>query len=195
MTDTDRPSSEVFSGEDRDFMNQAMALAEQAQDLGEVPVGAVVVLDGQVIGRGFNQPIAGHDPTAHAEIQAIREACQQQQNYRLPGATLYVTLEPCAMCAGAIVHARIERLVFAAIEPKAGAVESTQRFFSQPQLNHRVAHAAGLEQEAASTMLSDFFRRRREQRREQREQQRRLQRLDDAADQAGAGNTGAGKQP
>lgn len=174
MAESDQSIVPVFSAADHGYMAEALALADQAQQLGEVPVGAVVVLDGEVIGRGFNQPIAGHDPTAHAEIQAIREACKHQQNYRLPGATLYVTLEPCAMCAGAMVHARIQRLVFATLEPKAGAVESTQQLFAQPQLNHRVEYQAGLEQPVASAMLSDFFRRRREQRREQREQQRQV---------------------
>lgn len=163
-------SSEVFSATDREFMAQALALADQAQQVGEVPVGALVVLDGAVIGRGFNHPIAGCDPTAHAEIYAIRDACRQQKNYRLPGATLYVTLEPCAMCAGAIVHARIQRLVFAATEPKAGAVISTQRFFEQPQLNHRVSVESGLCAAEAGTMLSEFFRRRREAKKREKNQ-------------------------
>ena len=169
MGEWDSPA-EAFSAVDQAFMTQALALADQAQLAGEVPVGALVVMDGVIIGQGFNQPISGCDPTAHAEIQAIREACRQQQNYRLPGATLYVTLEPCAMCAGAIVHARIQRLVFATTEPKAGAIVSTQQFLDQPQLNHRVCYESGLCQQQAGTMLSEFFRQRRELKKRQKKQ-------------------------
>ncbi|MCG8672726.1 MAG: tRNA adenosine(34) deaminase TadA [Pseudomonadales bacterium] len=144
-------------------MQRALMLAEKAEQLGEVPVGALLVQDGKVVGEGFNQPIAALDPTAHAEIAAIRDACQRLNNYRIPNTTLYVTLEPCAMCAGAIVHARIDRVIFAASEPKAGAIKSTQRFFEQPQLNHQVQFQSGLMQSEASAMLSDFFKRRRQE--------------------------------
>ena len=167
MTDTSTHSAD-FSEADLRYMQQALALAEAAAQVGEVPVGAVVVLENEIIGEGFNHPINTCDPTAHAEIQAIRAACEYQQNYRLPGATLYVTLEPCAMCAGAIVHSRLSRVVFAAHEPKAGAVESTQRFFEQPQLNHRVVYQSGLFADSASTMLSDFFRQRRDEKKRQK---------------------------
>ena len=160
--------SEVFSQQDVVAMQQALALAKKAAEQGEVPVGAILVKDNHVIGEGFNRPISMHDPTAHAEIMAIRSACLQENNYRLPGTTLYVTLEPCAMCAGAIVHARIKRLVFAAFEPKAGAILSTQKFFEQPQLNHSVAYFSGLLQEEASKLLSDFFRRRRQEKKAQK---------------------------
>src|SRR5690606_7681392 len=118
------------------WMNHAFALAAQGGELGEVPVGAVIVYDNQVIGEGFNQPIASHDPTAHAEIIALRQAAQKVQNYRLVGSTLYVTLEPCTMCVGALVHARIERLVFATTEPKAGAVVSKSQLLDNDYFNH-----------------------------------------------------------
>src|SRR4051812_24074269 len=114
------------------FMRQALALAEEAARAGEVPVGAVIVKNDAVIGRGFNRPITSHDPTAHAEIVALRDAADRAANYRLPGATLYVTIEPCLMCVGAIVHARIATVVFGAAEPKAGAMESTQRAHEHP---------------------------------------------------------------
>lgn len=149
--------------DDLRWMQRALELADMAQQQGEVPVGALIVKEGEVIGEGYNQPITIHDPTAHAEVMAIRNACQQVGNYRLPGTTLYVSLEPCAMCAGAIVHARIDRVVFAAHEPKAGAIESTQRFFDQPQLNYRVIHEAGVMQAESSHLLSSFFKRRREE--------------------------------
>ncbi|PIE41102.1 MAG: tRNA adenosine(34) deaminase TadA [Gammaproteobacteria bacterium] len=152
-----------FSREDTHWMKQALALADKALQLGEVPVGALIVQRGEVIGEGFNHPIGLHDPTAHAEIMAIRAACQRVANYRLPDTTLYVTLEPCAMCAGAIVHARISRVIIAALEPKAGAIESTQQFFQQPQLNHRVDAQSGLLQPEASALLSSFFKHRRQQ--------------------------------
>ncbi len=146
------------------WMDRALELAGQAANLGEVPVGAVIVsAEGELLGEGFNQPIKVQDPTAHAEIMAIRQACRKTGNYRLPGAVLYVTLEPCAMCAGAIVHARLARVVFATCEPKAGAVESTLRFFDLPQLNHRVEYTGGLRRSEASSLLSHFFQSRREE--------------------------------
>ena len=123
---------------DEYWMQRAIALAEQADTFNEVPVGAVIVRDGALLGEGFNQPISSCDPSAHAEILALRQAALAADNYRLPGATLYVTIEPCAMCAGAIIHSRIERVVFAATEPKAGAVCSHLQLFDQAQMNHRV---------------------------------------------------------
>lgn len=147
------------------WMQEALLLADQAEQLGEVPVGAVVVLDGQIIGRGFNAPISQADPSAHAEIQALRQAARHLANYRLPEAELYVTLEPCSMCAGAIVHARIKRLIYAASEPKAGVVASQQQFFQQAFLNHKVEVLGGVLAEQASEKISAFFRERREQRR------------------------------
>ncbi|MEG7362564.1 tRNA adenosine(34) deaminase TadA [Pseudomonas citronellolis] len=146
---------------DREFMREAMARAEQGAALGEVPVGAVLVLEGQVVGRGFNQPITAHDPSAHAEMVAIREAAAAAGNYRLPGSTLYVTLEPCSMCAGLLVHARIQRLVYAATEPKSGVVVSRGEFFTQEFLNHKVLVEGGVLAEECSAMLSAFFKARR----------------------------------
>lgn len=143
-------------------MQAALVQAQQGADRGEVPVGAVLVRDGVVIGQGFNCPITTHDPSAHAEMVAIREAARQEANYRLPGSTLYVTLEPCSMCAGLIVHARIQRVVFGAWEPRAGVVSSQGQFFSQPFLNHRVMVEGGLLAEACGALLSQFFRQRRQ---------------------------------
>ena len=142
-------------------MAQALELAAQGAALGEVPVGAVVVQDGEIVGRGFNCPISGSDPSAHAEMVAIRNAAQSVQNYRLPGSTLYVTLEPCSMCAGLIVHARIARVVFGALEPKAGVVQSQGQFFSQGFLNHRLVVEGGVLAEECGAILSEFFRARR----------------------------------
>jgi len=147
---------------DEGFMREALALAEQGAALGEVPVGAVLVLDGEVIGRGFNCPISRHDPSAHAEMVAIRDAALRLQNYRLPGSTLYVTLEPCSMCAGLIVHSRIQRVVYGSTEPKAGVAISRGQFFDQAFLNHRVLVEGGLLAEQCSEMLSQFFRQRRQ---------------------------------
>ena len=143
------------------WMQQALNLAAQAQAAGEVPVGAVIIKDDVLLAEGFNQPISRDDATAHAEIIALQAACQQQHNYRLPGATMYVTLEPCIMCAGALVHARIERLVFAASEPKTGAAGSLLDVFSLPNLNHRVICESGVLAEQSSQLLRDFFRQRR----------------------------------
>jgi len=146
---------------DQHFMQQALALAAEGALLGEVPVGAVVVQNGEIVGRGFNCPISGSDPSAHAEMVAIRAAAQAVSNYRLPGSTLYVTLEPCSMCAGLIVHSRISRVVYGASEPKAGVVQSQGQFFMQPFLNHRVLFEGGVLGEECGTMLSEFFRMRR----------------------------------
>jgi tRNA(Arg) A34 adenosine deaminase TadA len=147
-------------------MRQAMELAAQADERNEVPVGAIVVLDDQVIGRGFNSPISGCDPSAHAEIQALRDAASHLENYRLVDATLYVTIEPCSMCAGAIVHSRIKRLVFGALEPKAGVATSQTHFFEESWLNHRVEVQGGVLSEECSSMISDFFARRRDEKRQ-----------------------------
>jgi len=146
---------------DQYWMARALELAKHAQQQGEVPVGAVIVRDGIVLGEGWNQPISQHDSTAHAEIQALRAACTHVENYRLPGATLYVTLEPCIMCAGAIVHARIERVVYAAKEPKTGAVGSCFDIFNTQQLNHHVHCEHGLLADESTQLLQDFFRSRR----------------------------------
>ena len=142
-------------------MLQAMALARQAAAAGEVPVGAVVVLQDRIVGQGFNAPVSGHDPSAHAEIQALRQAAATLGNYRLPGCTLFVTLEPCAMCAGAIMHARIERLVFGAPDPKTGACGSVVDLFAEPRLNHHTTVEGGLLASECGELLSEFFRSRR----------------------------------
>ncbi|MEE3632981.1 tRNA adenosine(34) deaminase TadA [Pseudomonas defluvii] len=146
---------------DQVFMQMALDLAAQGAALGEVPVGAVLVQHGEVIGRGFNCPISGSDPSAHAEMVAIRAAAQAASNYRLPGSTLYVTLEPCSMCAGLIVHSRIARVVFGALEPKAGVVQSQGQFFTQGFLNHRVLFEGGVLAEECGSILTEFFKARR----------------------------------
>ena len=144
-------------GGDDAFMGEALALARAAQARGEVPVGAVVVRDGVVIGRGGNAPIAGDDPTAHAEIAALRDAARALSNYRLPGCDLYVTLEPCAMCAGAIFHARIARVVFGARDPKSGACGSVIDLFAERRLNHHATVTGGVRADECGALLSDFF--------------------------------------
>ena len=142
-------------------MRLALQQAELAQSLGEVPVGAIAVAGGEVIGAGHNRLIVDHDPTAHAEMVALRSTGFAKQNYRLPKVTLYVTLEPCAMCAGAMIHARVQTLVFAAREPRAGAIRSQQRFFESDYLNHRVAVREGILAEESAGLLKAFFRQRR----------------------------------
>ena len=142
-------------------MRLALQQAELAQSLGEVPVGAIAVAGGEVIGAGHNRLIVDHDPTAHAEMVALRSTGFAKQNYRLPEVTLYVTLEPCAMCAGAMIHARVQTLVFAAREPRAGAIRSQQRFFESDYLNHRVAVREGILAEESAGLLKAFFRQRR----------------------------------
>lgn len=142
---------------DEDFMRLALAEAERARAAGEVPVGAVIVKDGAVIAVGSNAPISEHDPSAHAEMRALRAAAQALGNYRLPGCELFVTLEPCTMCAGAIMHARIARVVYAATDPKTGAAGSVLDLFAYPQLNHHTAVVAGVMAESAGQMLKDFF--------------------------------------
>ena len=139
------------------WMQVALAEARQAGLAGEVPVGAVVVAAGQEVGRGHNRSVSAQDPTSHAEMEALRDAARQMKNYRLPGATLYVTVEPCMMCAGALVHARIERLVFGAREPKAGAVRSVARVLDWEHLNHKVAVVEGVLAEECGDLMSSFF--------------------------------------
>jgi len=147
--------------DDAGFMREALAQAARAEAEGEVPVGAVVVLDGTIIGSGFNAPISMHDPTAHAEIRAMRAASAAVGNYRLAGATLYVTLEPCAMCAGAIMHARIGRLVYGAPDPKTGACGSVVNLFAEARLNHHAVVESGLLAEECGAALRRFFQARR----------------------------------
>lgn len=142
-------------------MHLALDQARNAWLLGEVPVGAVIVRYGQVIATGYNRPIGEHDPTAHAEIVALRQAASLLGNYRLPDCTLYVTLEPCAMCAMALLHARVERVVFGARDPKTGAAGSVVNLFADPRLNHHCRITGEVEQAACSAMLSEFFRERR----------------------------------
>ena len=154
----------IDRGQDQHFMREALALAAQGAALGEVPVGAVLVQDGAIVGAGFNCPISSHDPSAHAEMVAIRAAARAVENYRLPGSTLYVTLEPCSMCAGLIVHARVQRVVYGTTEPKAGVAVSRGDFFNQAFLNHRVLIEGGVLAEECGAVLSAFFKARREQR-------------------------------
>lgn len=147
---------------DEEWMHKALALAAEAAEAGEVPVGAIVLDgDGALLAEGRNQPIAAHDPTAHAEIAALRSAAAKLGNYRLTGATLFVTLEPCAMCAGAISHARIGRLVYGAPDPKGGAVAHGPKLFDQPTLHHRPEITSGILAEEAGDLLRAFFRARR----------------------------------
>jgi tRNA(adenine34) deaminase len=143
------------------FMREALTLAAEAGRRGEVPVGAVVVVSDEIVGAGHNQPISAHDPTAHAEIVALRAASARLGNYRLTDATMYVTIEPCMMCVGAIVHARIGTLVFGATEPKAGAIESTQRAHEHPALNHRLVVVSGVLAAECGEMIARFFKDRR----------------------------------
>jgi tRNA(Arg) A34 adenosine deaminase TadA len=154
-------NGETPMSDDTGFMDLALGEADRAAAAGEVPVGAVVVLDGRVLARGHNAPISRRDPTAHAEIVALRAAAQELGNYRLAGVTLYSTVEPCAMCCGAIVHARVARLVYGAADPKAGAVESLFRLLQDTRLNHRVEVTAGVRAAECGSRLSEFFRSRR----------------------------------
>ena len=150
-----------MTGNDDYWMRRALDLAERARSEGEVPVGAVLVMEDDCIGEGWNRPISAHDPTAHAEILALRAGAARLGNYRLPGATLYVTLEPCAMCAGAIILARLKRLVYAAADPRAGAAGSVFNILQSSQLNHRVELASGILEQEAAMLLQTFFRERR----------------------------------
>ena len=149
-----------MTGHER-FMQAALGLAREAAAAGEVPVGAVVVVNGDVVGRGFNRPISTHDPTAHAEVVAMRDGAARLGNYRLTGATLYVTVEPCLMCVGAMVHARIGTLVYGAPEPKAGAIASTQRAHEHSALNHRMTIVSGVGAAESKALMQEFFAQRR----------------------------------
>jgi len=146
---------------DARWMDHALELARQAQDAGEVPVGAVIVSGDEIIARGFNQPIGARDPTAHAEIVALRAAAASMGNYRLPGTTMYVTLEPCPMCAGAIVHARVARVVYGAADPRSGAAGSIMNLLDHPRANHRCEITGGVLADRCAEMLTGFFRERR----------------------------------
>ena len=143
------------------WMREALSLAHQAAEADEVPVGAIVVHNGEIIGRGFNQPIRSCDATAHAEIVAIRSASQLRSNYRLPGTTVYVTIEPCTMCLGAMIHARVDRLVFGATEPRAGAVVSQGSLIKAGHFNHQLSFIDGVLAEECSSLMQSFFRNRR----------------------------------
>ncbi len=153
--------SSTTAQRDEYWMNHALNLARQAQAAGEVPVGAVLVRDGEIVGEGWNRPISAKDPTAHAEIVALRDAAGRLENYRLTGTTLYVTLEPCLMCAGAIVHARVERLVFGAHDPKRGAVESISNVLRASGINHYAEVRGGVLGDECGSVLQAFFRARR----------------------------------
>ena len=168
MSDSDQQALDQPALDER-YMRRALELAAQGEALGEVPVGAVIVRANEIIGEGFNQPITRHDPSAHAEIVAIRQAAEREQNYRLVDATLYVTLEPCTMCVGALVHARIARLVFGTTEPKAGAVISQSRLLESEFFNHKMDWQGGVCASTCQQQLSDFFRRRREQHKQQKQ--------------------------
>jgi tRNA(adenine34) deaminase len=146
---------------DQQYMRMAIEQAQLAAQAGEVPVGAVLVKDSQVIAKAFNKPIANHDPSAHAEMLTLREAALAQENYRIPGSTLYVTLEPCAMCSGAMLHARIDRVVYGAPDPKTGAAGSVIDLFASKQINHQTSVVGGIMSEECGQLLRDFFKGRR----------------------------------
>jgi tRNA(adenine34) deaminase len=146
---------------DRQFMEQALEQAQLAAAGGEVPVGAVIVRNGVVLSKAFNKPITNHDPSAHAEMLALRHAALSEENYRLPGTTLYVTLEPCTMCAGAMLHARVDRIVYGAADPKTGAAGSVLDVFSSKQINHQTVIEGGVMGEECGQLLRDFFKERR----------------------------------
>jgi tRNA(adenine34) deaminase len=147
----------VIFKDDMQHMRAAIEQAEMARAAGEVPVGAVLLMNGEIIGRGYNQPISANDPTAHAEVMALRDAGLHLANYRLPGSTLYVTLEPCVMCCGVIMHARVERVVFGARDPKTGAAGSVIDLFAEARLNHHAQVQGGVLAEECGAMLSQFF--------------------------------------
>jgi len=146
-----------MAASDETWMRHALELAQRARDAGEVPVGAIVVLEGKVVGEGWNRPISGSDATSHAEIEAIRAACRELRNYRLTGATLYVTLEPCAMCIGAMFHARIANVVFGASDPKTGAAGSVINLFAEQKLNHHARVEGGVLAQESGELLRTFF--------------------------------------
>jgi len=170
MHDEHPSAPETAFETDLAYMREALALAGQAAAMGEVPVGAIVVRDGVVIGRGYNHPISSHDPTGHAEVMALRDAARTIGNYRLPGSVLYVTLEPCCMCAGAIFQARVDRVVYGAREPKTGAAGSIVDLFDEARLNHHARIEGGLLAEACSAVVSQFFAARREAARDRKRQ-------------------------
>lgn len=151
------PEDKAVEDLDHAFMQEALTQAGTAASNGEVPVGAVIVKDGVIVGRGWNAPIGMHDPSAHAEIRALRDAGERLSNYRLVGCDLYVTLEPCAMCAGAIMHARIRRVVFGARDPKTGACGSVVNLFAEQRLNHHTEVTGGVRADEAAKQLSEFF--------------------------------------
>lgn len=156
--------------DDEKYMQLALEQAQLAYDLGEVPVGAVVVLDGQVVGRGYNQPITGCDPSLHAEVVAVRDAAKNLANYRLANAQLYVTIEPCTMCAGLLMHARIAKLIYGACEPKSGVIESACQLYQQPFYNHIIEVKKGVLAEQASAIMTQFFQHRRDQKKRLKQQ-------------------------
>ncbi|MGC6416084.1 MAG: tRNA adenosine(34) deaminase TadA [Bradymonadia bacterium] len=166
---------------DEDWMRECIRLAQQAAESGEVPVGAIVVKNDKIIGRGFNLRESSGDPTAHAEIVALREASQHLGLWRILDATLYVTLEPCCMCAGALVNARVSRLVFGCTDPKAGAVDSLYQIVTDPRLNHRLTVTSGVLADDCSRLLSEFFRRRRIEKEAEKAKIRRGGRVDEGA--------------
>lgn len=147
--------------DDAEFMRAALEQGRQARERGEVPVGSVVVLDGTIVGEGFNQPIGAHDPTAHAEVVALRDAARRLSNYRLPGAVVYVTIEPCQMCVGAMIHARVARVVYGTREPRAGAIESAMQAHEHPGLNHRMTATGGVLEQECRALIQGFFQDRR----------------------------------
>jgi tRNA(adenine34) deaminase len=151
------PPLDQQAPEDLRLMRRALDLAQSARDAGEIPVGAVLVADGVVIGEGYNRPISSRDPTAHAEIQALRDAAHRVGNYRLPGSVLYVTLEPCVMCAGALMHARVARVVFGAADPKTGACGGVVNLFAEPRLNHHAEVRGGVLAQECGELIRAFF--------------------------------------
>lgn len=156
-----KPNIVIDRSQDLYFMQEALHEAEKAASCGEVPVGAVIVHNGEILGRGFNQPITSNDPSAHAEVNAIRQAAQAIKNYRLINTTLYVTLEPCSMCAGLLIHSRVGRLVYGTTEPRAGVAISQDQFFSKPFLNHHIIVEGGVLAEESSHLLKSFFKNKR----------------------------------
>ena len=169
---TDAESHEHFTLADKQFMQRALELAQQAEAIDEIPVGAVVVANGKIIGEGYNQSITLNDPSAHAEMIAIRQAGQALNNYRMLDCTLYVTLEPCPMCAGLLVHSRIKRIVFATTDGKTGSAGTVFNLLQEPKLNHQVEIEQGLLQEECSAMLSAFFKRRRKEHKEKKKSEK-----------------------
>ena len=160
---TEIAMEDIATEEDIMWMRHALTLADKAESIGEVPVGACVVLNGELIGEGFNTPITDNDPSAHAELRAVKEAAAAVQNYRLIDATLYVTLEPCSMCAGMLVHARVKRVVFGAKDAKTGAAGSVMNLLQHPALNHQLEVESGVLADECANKLSDFFRKRRKE--------------------------------